>query len=121
MNAEKKQLLEQTYTIFKQLCFYDYPIDASGEFLNEAIMGYGTHIDEKIFGISSFNDLLKLQRDQSLGLEMNVKETPVFEKIIVNGDAAVLVDEILIAIKADGNEMSINCRLTTVMEFADKN
>ncbi len=120
MNAEKKQLLEQTYTIFKQLCFYDHPIDSSGEFLNEAIMGYGTHIDEKIFGISSFNDLLKLQRDQSLGLEMSVKETPVFEKMMVDGDTAVLVEEILISIKAEGNEMSINCRLTTVMEFADE-
>jgi signal transduction histidine kinase len=120
MNAEKKQLLEKTYTIFKQLCFYDYPIDASNGFLGEKIMGYGTHIDEKIFGIPSFRDLLKLQRDQSVGLEMTVKETPVFEKMMVNGDAAVLVDEILISMKAEGNEMSINCRLTTVMEFADE-
>ena len=120
MNAEKKQLLEQTYTTFKKLCFYDYPIDASKGFISESVMGYGTHIDEKIFGISSFKDLLQLQRDQSAGLEMSIRETPVFEKMMVTGDAVVLVDEILISMKGEGIEMSINCRLTTVMEFADE-
>ncbi len=120
MNAEKKQLLDRTYTIFKQLCFYDYPIDRSKEYLIEKIMGYGTHVDEKIFGIQSFNDLLQLQRDQSVGLEMSVKERPVFESFMANGDAVVLVDEILISMKTEGNEMSINCRLTTVMEFTDE-
>jgi signal transduction histidine kinase len=82
-------------------------------------MGYGTHIDEKIFSIPDFNELLQLQRDQSVGLEMKVNEQPVFKKMLINGDAAVFVEEILISIKTDGNEMSINCRLTTVMEFTD--
>ncbi len=119
MKSEKEQLLYETYDIFKQLCFYDCPIDKSKEYLFEKVMGYGTHIDEKIFNIPDFNELLELQRDQSVGLEMKVNERPVFEKMMANGDTVVFVDEILISMKTEEGEMSINCRLSTVMEFID--
>ena len=120
MTLENENLLHETYTIFKQLVFYDYPIERSSHYLNENLMGYGTHVDEKIFGIKSFNDLLKLQRDQSIGLDMKVGESPVFKKFLVNGNSAVFVEEILISMNVEGNAMSINCRLTTVLEYTDK-
>jgi signal transduction histidine kinase len=120
MTLENENLLHETYTIFKQLVFYDYPIERSSHYLNENLMGYGTHVDEKIFGITSFNDLLKLQRDQSVGLDMKVGESPVFKKFMVNGNSAVFVEEILISMNVEGNAMNINCRLTTVLEYTDK-
>lgn len=103
MKSEKEQLLYETYNIFKQLCFYDCPIAQSKEYIFENVMGYGTHIDEKIFSIPDFNELLQLQRDQSVGLEMKVNEQPVFKKMLINGDAAVFVEEILISICFYGN------------------
>ncbi|MEL4456365.1 ATP-binding protein [Lutimonas vermicola] len=120
MTLENENLLHETYTIFKQLVFYDYPIERSSHYLNENLMGYGTHVDEKILGIKSFNDVLKLQRDQSIGLDMKVGENPVFKKFLVNGNSAVFVEEILISMNVEGNAMSINCRLTTVLEYTDK-
>jgi len=120
MTSEKENLLNETYTIFKQLVFYDYPINRSSHYLQENLMGYGTHVDEKVFGIQDFNDLLILQRDQSVGLDMKVAESPVFKKVLVNGNSALFVEEILISMNVEGNAMSINCRLTTVLEYTDK-
>ncbi len=51
------------------------PIDKSNDYINEDIMGYGTHIDEKIFSIQSFSELLQFQRNQSAGLELKMKAT----------------------------------------------
>lgn len=119
MSPEKEALLQQTYTIFKKLVFFDFPIDQSIRYLDENLMGYGTHIDEKIFGIPKFNELLELQRKESVGLDMKVKETPVFKREMVQGDAALFIEEIDLSMTADGNAMSINCRLTTVLEYFD--
>ena len=77
MSPEKEKKLEEAYRAFKRLCFYDYPIDQSAGVVNQHIMGYGTHVDEKIVDIKSFNDLLALQRRESAGLEMKVSEVPV--------------------------------------------
>ncbi len=120
MNTEKEELLDKTYTIFKQLCFYDFPIDKSIDYINEDIMGYGTHIDEKIFSIESFRELLQLQRNQSEGLELKMRQSPVYKRMLVNGDAVVFVEEILISMIVEGNATSINCRLTTVLEYKNQ-
>ena len=119
MKSDKEQLLKETYKIFKQLCFNDLPMEKSNQYLIENIMGYGTHIDEKIFGIRGFKDLLQLQRDQSIGLEIRTDEIPVFEKQMVDGDAAVFVEELIISIKTDGDEITLNVRLTTVLEYIE--
>ena len=116
MNTEKEELLDKTYAIFKQLCFYDFPIDKSIDYINEDIMGYGTHVDEKISDIQSFRDLLQLQRNQSEGLELKIKQSPVHKRSLLNGDAVIFVEEILISMIVEGNPNSINCRLTTILE-----
>jgi len=120
MNSEKEQLLDKTYKIFKQLCFYDFPIDKSIDYINEDIMGYGTHIDEKIFSIDSFRELLQLQRNQSDGLEMKIKEAPIHKRTLINGNAVIFVEEILISMIIEGRPTSINCRLTTVIEYKNQ-
>ena len=120
MNSEKEQLLDKTYKIFKQLCFYDFPIDKSIDYINEDIMGYGTHIDEKIFSIVSFRELLQLQRNQSDGLEMKIKEAPIHKRTLINGNAVIFVEEILISMIIEGRPTSINCRLTTVIEYKNQ-
>ena len=119
MESDKIETLKETYKVFKQLCFDIYPMERSKELLIKDIMGYGTHIDEKINGIQSFKDLLKLQRDQSVGLEMKVDEVPVFEREMVNGNAALFVEELNIAIKSDAELITLNVRLSTVLEFID--
>ena len=119
MKSNKNDTLKETYKIFKQLCFDTYPMEQSKELLVKDIMGYGTHIDEKIIGIQSFKDLLLLQREQSVGLEMKIDEIPVFEKQMINGDAAVFVEELNISIKSDAELIRLNVRLTTVLEFID--
>ena len=116
MNTEKEELLDKTYTIFKQLCFFDFPIDKSIDYINEDIMGYGTHVDERIFDIQSFRDLLQLQRNQSAGLELKIKQSPVHKRSLLNGDAVIFVEEILISMIVEGNPNMINCRLTTILE-----
>jgi signal transduction histidine kinase len=121
MSPEKEEKLIATYTAFIQLCFHDFPIENSPQVIDQHIMGYGTHIDEKIMDIKSFNDLLELQRRESAGLEMKVSEVPVTRKVLGNGDVALFVDEIHLAMQVDGAPVEIHPRVTTLMEYRNDN
>lgn len=121
MISEKEKLLNHAYEDFKKLCFGDLPMDKSYDYLYEKVMGYGTHIDEKIHGIPDFNSLLKLQRETSAGLHMSFRETPVYKKIMAHSDSAVFVDEIAISMQIQEEDIQVVVRLTSVLEFiADK-
>lgn len=117
MKSEKERRLEEKYKAFKQLCFYDYPITQSAGVIDPDIMGYGTHIDEKIRNIKHFNDLLTLQRRESVGLDMKVSEVPVTRKVLGNGDAVLFVDEIHLSMNVEGDMVNMCARLTTIMEY----
>ncbi len=117
MDLKKQENLLLAYHNFKQLCFYDFPIEKSTDYIDDSIMGYGTHVDEKIVSIASFNELLQMQRDQSVDLAMKMTEMPVYSKALANGDVHLFVEEILFQMKADGNDISLLLRLTTVIEY----
>ncbi len=118
MISEKEKLLNQTYEAFKRLCFGDLPTDKSHDYLYENVMGYGTHIDERIHGIPDFTSLLQLQREASVGLDMKFRESPVFKKVLVHGDSAVFVEEIEISMLVEEKEVQVVVRLTSVLEFS---
>ncbi len=121
MAPEKLLKLNDAYQKYIELGMFDFPIDASHEFVMENVMGYGTNLDEKIFSFSELRELVLKQRQQAAGIEMRVDRNPVFRKITSDENATIIVEEIKITMLVSGMEHKLDIRLTTALEFIDKN
>jgi signal transduction histidine kinase len=121
MTPEKLLKLNDTYQKYIELGLFDFPVDASQEFVIENIMGYGTNLDEKIFSFSELRELVLRQRQQAAGIEMRVDRTPVFKKITSDENAAIFVEEVKITMLVSGMEHKLDIRLTTALEYMDEN
>ena len=117
MNTEKEKLLNDTYYKWIQTSLNDLPLDGANDFVDPKIMGYGTAIDEKVLSISDYRELIKSQREQSVGLEMNFEITPVFRSISNKEDSAIFVDEIKVSIILREGKQELFLRLTTILEY----
>ena len=121
MNAEKEKLLNDTYQKWMQAGLYDLPLDKINEFVDPKIMGYGTAIDEKVLSISEYKQLINRQREQAVGIEMDVEITPVFRSVTNQEDAAIFVDEIKVKMIIGSEKLKIFLRITTLFEYIDNN
>src|ERR1039457_5032146 len=81
MSPEKLSKLNDIYQKYIEVGMFDFPVDVSKEFIAEKFMGYGTNLNEKVFSLSEFKELVLRQRQQSAGIEMHVDRNQVFQKI----------------------------------------
>ncbi|MDH5789872.1 MAG: nuclear transport factor 2 family protein, partial [Nitrospinota bacterium] len=119
MTREKEELLEKCHTEFIEICFSDYPLTGVDAYVSRKITGYGTNINEKIQNFSDFNSLLKLQREESVGIEMSFSQNLVSKTILAEDNAAVYVDELKIIMKIEGTQIELDLRLSSVFEFIE--
>lgn len=97
------------------LCLGDLPIDISDDLVLPDVMGYGTTKNEYIVGIDQFKQLLKEgieQRKLLKNFKYQIK--PVFIKSLGEGNTVLIVNEILLSYLLDGNEKTLDLRLSTV-------
>ncbi len=114
----KEQALQETYDYYWMSALdSSYPLDRIEEYYAKNIMGFGTPIDEKLFSIDDMLALIIRQREQSAGIEMSHVIKPVFHSVIANGNAAVFVDELIIAMNIGSNKHEIFLRNTIIMEY----
>ena len=71
MNEIKQKLLAEAHSIFFKLMLEDYPLESLKNYVVDDVMGFGTALEEKIFGIDSLNALARLQRQQ--GEKLNIQ------------------------------------------------
>ena len=110
--------LDKIYTSFLDLMFHpNNPVDLLDQCVAADVMGYGTTMDEKIFGLKSLKDLAILQREQSPELKFKYEVTPVYRKMMDENRIAILVDEIEISLQIDGNDVVFNLRMSMVWEL----
>ena len=62
MNENKQKLLVEAHSIFFKLMLEDFPLDRLSDYVVDDVMGFGTTLEEKVFGIENLNKLAKLQR-----------------------------------------------------------
>ena len=117
MHAEKEKLLNEAYQQFLQFGLGNLPIERCESIVAENYMGYGTALDEKLFSAIDFRDLVMRQIEQGKGMEMKFAETPVFRRISVSEDVAIIVAEILVTILVENARHDLFLRMTTIMEF----
>jgi len=112
MENNKLKKLDVTWIA---LCLGDLPIDVSDDLVLPDVMGYGTTKNEYIVGIDQFKQLLKEgieQRKLLKNFKYQIK--PVFIKSMGEGNTVLIVNEILLSYLLDGNEKTLDLRLSTV-------
>jgi len=119
MTSEKEKILNNAYLAFMDLMMKDLPLERMPEFISDEVMGYGTTIHEKLFGIEALADLIMTQRDQGQGLDMSWDIQPVHRWYASHEDQAVFVDEVKIRMKPADQEIELNVRLSLVFEYMD--
>ena len=117
MKSEKEKLLNSTYQNFLQISLADLSLDGLDDILDQNIMGYGTALNEKIFSISDYRDLISRQREQGKEIEMKHDFTPVLRKKGEDGNSAVFVDEVTLTMTANGEKHELFLRVSSVLEY----
>jgi signal transduction histidine kinase len=121
MNETKEKLLIEAHSMYFKLMLGNHPLESMNQYVVDDVMGYGTTLEEKVFGIDSLINLGKIQREQSEGLDIRFTVNPVFKKITHNEDTAIFVDEILITIPIENDTHELHVRISTILEyFEDK-
>ena len=120
MNEIKQKLLAEAHSIFFKLMLEDYPLESLKNYVVDDVMGFGTALEEKVFGIDSLNKLAKLQRQQGEGLNIQHEIKPVSRRISGEEDIAILVDEGLIKMPVEGGVHELHIRVSTIFEFKNE-
>ena len=94
MNSEKEKLLYSTYEKFLGQGLGRTNPDKIDDIVSQEIMGFGSTVDEKIFGIEGLLKLIKIQREQTAGLDMIWEIEPVNRYVNSDENLAVFADDI---------------------------
>jgi len=117
MPAIKEELLKKCHKDFLELCFGNLSLEEVKNQVSEKITGFGTNINEKIQSLDAFISLLKLQREQSAGLIMDFRYSPVSKTLFAQNTAAVCIDEVMLTMTIEENILELSVRISSVFEF----
>ncbi|MDQ3016692.1 MAG: nuclear transport factor 2 family protein, partial [Bacteroidota bacterium] len=118
MNEEKVKLLQDTHKAFMDLGLGGHaPLSELDQYIAEDIMGFGTTVDEKMFFSSELRDLLKRQREQTNGLQLQWKIKQLKLHIAPDGNAAFIADDVFLHIITPAETIEMYMRYSSVWEF----
>ncbi len=120
MHEVKEKSLKDTYQKVLDVALRSIqPINILDEIVAEDVMGYGTTIDEKILSLSDFRNLIKIQREQSEGIEMDWIFVPVHHRLSVDGNVALFANDVSASFTVNNETIKMEMRFTLVFEFQD--
>lgn len=121
MDAQKEQaLLDTLRRVFDATIKEDFPLETLEEFVSEEVMGFGSTADERILDLAGFRKLMKIQREQSLGMNLRFETKPIFKKIFAQENAAIFTHDFIITLTIDETENVLPLRFSSVFEFNDE-
>jgi signal transduction histidine kinase len=119
MNTKKEKLLNDTYQSFIDQCLGRIKPDELNEILSEDAMGFGTTADEKIFGIEDFLKLLRIQKEQSEGLDMDWEIDTLSRYVNSDENLAVFADDLHLTVDVNGEKIKMYVRISIVLEYTN--
>ena len=117
MNAEKEKLMHATYQQFMEAGLNLNDGDGIIRIISEEIMGFGTTVDEKIFGQQQVVELLSRQKEQSEGVDMTWKINPLHRYLAPSENMAVFADDIFCIMKIGSETHEFNLRLSLILDY----
>jgi len=119
MTEKKEILLDKAYKEVLDLMLEDSPLELVETLVVDDIMGFGTTMDEVIFGKNQFLKLLKDQREQGSGFELNIDVSPVNRQMSSDGNVAIIANEMKISMQLDADLNEFVARGSMIFEFFD--
>ena len=120
MTNQKTEQLEEQYNNFIELIKNNYPLEKMPLVIVPDIMGYGANLDEKIFNLDELYEGWRMQKEQSVGLDMQFGITPISRRISQGENVATYVDEIKIIMTVERVKHENELRLSIIFEFIDE-
>ena len=120
MTNQKYEQLEEQYNNFVKLIKNDYPLEKISLVIVPDIMGYGANLDEKIFNLDELHEAWRMQKEQSVGLDIQFEITPVYRRISNGENVAIYVDEISLLMTVEGIRHENELRLSIIFEFIEE-
>jgi hypothetical protein len=97
--------------------FEDNDYELVADLVSPNFVGFGTALDEKIFGVKDLKALLKRQKEQSRGIDINVEINTLHTHLSENENTAVYIDEGVLSVKTDEEPIEMILRLSLVLEY----
>jgi signal transduction histidine kinase len=113
----KNESLQVTYQKFCATGFGSRSLEDAHEFIAENVMGFGSTVDEKIFSLQGFLELIQRQSEQSAGLNITWEATPLFKHITADGNTGIIAETIILTVETNGEQVKMELRLSAVLEF----
>ncbi len=120
MTNQKAEQLEEQYNNFVELIKNNYPLEKMSLVIVPDVMGYGANLDEKIFNLDELYEGWRMQKKQSLGLDMQFEITPVSRRTSPGENVAIYVDEIKYTLTVEGVKHENELRLSTIFEVIEE-
>jgi signal transduction histidine kinase len=120
MTNKKAEQLEEQYNNFVELIKNNYPLEKISLVIIPDIMGYGANLDEKIFNLDELYEGWRMQKEQSVGLDIQFEITPVYRRISNGENVAIYVDEVSLKMTVEGIRHENELRLSIIFEFIEE-
>jgi signal transduction histidine kinase len=117
MTLEKRQLLDRTFQTFMEVGLGAGNLDILDDIVARDVVGFGTTIDEKLFGIKELQSLLIRQKEQSSGMELSWKINTLDIHISADENSAIFTNEIFLYITESENPIEMYMRFSVVLEY----
>jgi signal transduction histidine kinase/DNA-directed RNA polymerase subunit N (RpoN/RPB10) len=117
MKFEKKQLLDITFQKFMDLGLGEGNLNILEDIVAQDVVGFGTTIDEKLFGVKELQSLLIRQKEQSAGMDLSWKINTLDIHISADENSAIFTNEIVLYITEDENPIEMYMRFSVVLEY----
>ncbi|HSK14519.1 MAG TPA: nuclear transport factor 2 family protein, partial [Phnomibacter sp.] len=104
--------LQEAYSALLEFTLYGRLAKSVQDLVVPELMGYGTTIDEKIFGIDGLLKLVSDQQEQEKGMDVSFHVTPVHRRVSPAADAAIFVDEVQVKMVAEGFHHELPVRIS---------
>ncbi len=120
MESNKEKLLQKAYNDYIDIILYNFPIDRIEEIVDENLKGFGSTTDEKFVNINRFRQMIRDQREQGTGINIQCEQTRIHKRISPKTDIAIFTDEFRLSMQIDNHEHVIPLRVSSVFEYENK-
>jgi signal transduction histidine kinase len=117
MTKEKEKLLNDTLEKAINIGFGLAPLDDIEEVFAQRVMAIGTAVEEKYTSLDGLRELIRMQQEQSLGLELKFTRAEIYRDYPTGENIAIIVEDIYLEIKIDIDTTGFGMRASAILEF----
>ncbi len=119
MEKKKRQLLEHTFQTFMEVGMGNLNYDILTDITSKDFVGFGTAIDEKLFGLAAVQKLIQRQIEQGKGLEISFETDTLDIHFSQDENTAIYTNDVVIQIVTGSDTIEMYVRVSMVLEYME--